>query len=520
MLTQLRLQKSTVFIPVVFFLIFLVTGLSIYKDYGLNWDEDFQQYENGIVNYNFIFHGDRFLEKSTEKYHGPAFEVLIIALEKVFHREKGYKMYFFRHLINFISFYIACIFFFLLSRKLLKNTWLALLSTSLLILSPRIFADAFINSKDIPLLSFYIIAIYTQVNFLNKPTYKNIFLHALAIGLVTGIRISGLTIPIISIVYFVLLFFFNKSGKHWKKELLKLVVFISLTFGSIVLFWPILWTGPIHQLPLAFAEMKAFPWTGEVLYMGKAIKATLLPWHYIPIWLFITTPIIYTLFFIIGCVSLLIRFIKKPLNFIIHSKIEILSVSFFFLPLIMVFMFHPVLYDGWRHLFFIYPWFIIIAMIAVAEMIKYLKSAIVIKKYLASLALTLLSAQLVLILYFMVRYHPNQQVYFNESIQPQNETMVHRWELDYWGHSYYQAIEYLLKNVKTDTVKYCSDNFPGELNFKLFSPEDQKRLQYSSKETADYFLANFRFRWQPYEYEEIHAIKVKDMKILVIYKLR
>ena len=50
----------------------------------------------------------------------------------------------------------------------------------------------------------------------------------------------------------------------------------------------------------AFGVMNRFPITYNILYLGKFIKSTAVPWHYIPVWILITTPMLFTLFFLIG----------------------------------------------------------------------------------------------------------------------------------------------------------------------------------------------------------------------------
>ena len=49
------------------------------------------------------------------------------------------------------------------------------LGSLFLILSPRIFAHSFYNSKDLAFLSFFIISIYTMVRYLEEKTLASIF---------------------------------------------------------------------------------------------------------------------------------------------------------------------------------------------------------------------------------------------------------------------------------------------------------------------------------------------------------
>ena len=154
---------------IIFFVLFLITGLSIYRDYGVSWDEPISRDSNGILNYDFIRTGNpEAVIKGNEKYHGPAFEIALVIAEKIIKPTDFRQTYFLRHLLTFIVFAVSILFFYKLCIKYFKDEWLALTAVAFLVLSPRIFADAFYNSKDLALLSFTIISIYTTINFIEK----------------------------------------------------------------------------------------------------------------------------------------------------------------------------------------------------------------------------------------------------------------------------------------------------------------------------------------------------------------
>jgi len=59
---------------------------------------------------------------------------------------------------------------------------------------------------------------------------------------------------------------------------------------------------------------------GIVLYMGDYIRGGSLPWHYLPVWMAISTPISYLLFFILGLVLYLWQLAKAPLGVFKDSR--------------------------------------------------------------------------------------------------------------------------------------------------------------------------------------------------------
>ena len=96
------LEKNKRLLVFLFFSVYLVVGLSCYKDYGLSWDENYQWQGNGYTNYNYIVHNNQeALLKSADKYHGPAFELTLVFVEKVFCIKDSRDVFFMRHLMTF-----------------------------------------------------------------------------------------------------------------------------------------------------------------------------------------------------------------------------------------------------------------------------------------------------------------------------------------------------------------------------------------------------------------------------------
>jgi hypothetical protein len=121
----------------------------------------------------------------------------------------------------------------------------------------------------------------------------------------------------------------------------------------------------------------------------------------------------------------------------------------------------------------------------------------------------------------MVKYHPYQNVYFNILAGKNMVEIKNNFELDYWGLSYRQALEYILKKDMDKTIKICVANFPGMLNAKILTPNDLLRLAYVEKpEEAKYFLSNYRWHKEEYLYkEEYYSKKVGGVRIMVVYKM-
>ena len=127
----------------------------------------------------------------------------------------------------------------------------------LLVLSPRIFANAFYNSKDIPFLSMYIIAVFTLLCFLEKKTFPRALIHALVCGILIDIRILGVMVPFFTFVFIFmdLVTGFRTKDGSLRRTALSFTVYIGCLAGFTILFWPVLWDGPVHHFLRAFREM-------------------------------------------------------------------------------------------------------------------------------------------------------------------------------------------------------------------------------------------------------------------------
>jgi len=96
-------------------------------------------------------------------------------------------------------------------------------------------------------------------------------------------------------------------------------------------------------------------------------------------------------------------------------------------------------------------------------------------------------------------------------------------ELDYWGLSYRQALEYILKNDKDKIIKIYVANACGWYNSLILPSDDRKRLVYVKRDSLDeakYFISNYRWHKDEYPYEdEYFSIKIGGTKIMVVYRL-
>jgi hypothetical protein len=514
-------KKYKIFV-VLFFVAYLFIGLLIVGDYGISWDETTQR-DYGKIVFKYIWSGDLTLLSNYNRYHGPFFTTFLYHIEKAFNLTDNTRAsYIMRHIATFLLFYTSVFFFYKIIKYKFKSWKLGLLGSLFLILSPRIFAHSFYNPKDIPFLSMFIICSFTLIRFLNKKSYLSSIMHSLTCAILIDIRILGIVIILITIIFYLLDICVIKKDRT-KKSVISLIIFIILFLGLTILFWPVLWENPINHFFRAFSEMSSYPWGGAVLYLGKYIIGTDIQWHYIPVWISITTPFLYLICFLAGCFYVIRQIINSSRRTYIENRDNAIFILSLFIPLSSVIIFKSVLYDSWRQMFFIYPAFLFISILGLNSLWKTLKKNL---KERLSVILRVVLTFLIIIslvntLYFMIKYHPYQNIYFNQLAGRNMQIVKSRFDLDYWGLSYRKALEYILENDSREEIKIYVENLPGFYNSYILPEKDKKRLIYVKKpEEADYFLSNYRWHKDDYPYEnEFYSIEIDGAKIMVVYKL-
>ncbi len=519
-----------------FFLIFLIVGLSVYKDYGISWDEPYHRI-NAFVSVKYIadlispgsfsqFGNYPPLHDYIAKEYGVVFDLFLFAIEIISgHRENGPELYALRHLFTFLLFYVSSFFFFLTVKNRFASWKTGLLGCLFFILSPRIFAESFYNLKDLVFLSSFTIAIYFLIRFLNKKSLPNAFLFALASALTIDIRIVGIIIPCLGLVFIIVdLIKAKLKAESIKSDVLALLAYTISLVVLTVMFWPYLWQDPFHNFVQAFFHMSRYMSAGNfgMLYMGKIITASVVPWHYIPVWFAITTPIMYSLCFFVGVLTI-IRIIFINGWRLYSNENERQDLAFFLLffgPILAVIVFRSVLYDGWRQMYFIYSSFLLIAMIGLTNSFRLIRK-ISHRSHYQIAYFTIVACMVLNMTYtflWMIKFHPHENVYFNLIA---DKHAAEYFERDYWGLSYREGLEYIAKTDKRKIVKIKADN-PHLVLINLFSmrPDDAKRFQMAELPDADYYITGYRMRPDQISSDlDYYSIFVDHFKILSIVKL-
>ncbi len=378
----------------------------------------------------------------------------------------------------------------------------------MLAVSPRIFADAFFNAKDIPLMVAFTWAVCSIV-FLTRSIQQGrgwlqigigVLLTAITMAMALSTRILGIfLVAVFVLIMFILLI---QAPKRW----LRITGLTALTLAGMLAFtmwfWPIMRTNPLGGLVTAFTYMSHYPYNPPNLYFGTFIDAAKLPWHYLPVWMSITNPLLVVIGVVIGLTVIMFRFIsetglnkafRNTLTFILNRPDWVAIMAWGFGPIAAIILFKSILYDGWRQVFFIYPAFVLLACAGIQAIYRLIPQNVRWQKPIQFALTGLIVIGLAEPVWFMVRQHPHENVYFNQ-LAGDPATLRYRFEMDYWGLSYKQAIDALLEMDQSEQIKINVENSPGRSYLRyMLTPDQARRVKMvNSPESADYYITNYR----------------------------
>jgi len=437
----------------IFRLAFFLTALAIFiilpiisVDAGLSGDDE-KHYQHAAKVYRYFTEDDPSAlndPKYKLNFYGQSFDFFTYLLIKLFHLEES--PYEARHVMVALTGAAAILVTGLLVKLLAGPAagWLALV---LMFLSPRFLGHAFNNPLDVPFALGNVFTLYHMVLFLKKLpriSLRSSIWIAVGIGWTNGIRIGGLLLVPYLFLFAGLFLLVRKwpwkffSALWWRfalKGLLALVL-ISMAGYLLSLFtWPYALQDIINHPIQAFKVMTNIQVSIRVLYDGLIHWSDSLPWHYIPLNIMISVPVIILLGWIASLYTWYSRRKEKQAYFYFMLWFTVLF------PVIFIIYRESNVYGGWRHMMFIYPSMIALSSIALSQLAR------TGRKRIATLVVSVVvAAGLFHPLRHTLVNHPNTYIYFNELSGGINHTYG-RFETDYYANSLKPASDYFIENI-------------------------------------------------------------------------
>ena len=535
-------------ILILFYFFSSILALTTYQDYGIHIEEKFHRL-NGFywLNYTSNLFGFSEIQKIAEikmneisdfslssVSHYNKYSVLLdlpSALVEILFKINDVKnIYYLKHLFSFFLFLVSSIFFFKILYFRYKNFLLSFLGLFLYVTTPRILGDSFLY-KDVLFLSIFSITFYFLIRSIHQFNYKNLLLFGIFCSLSLNLRFFSILIPF----FFVLAILIKSFGsKQFKENFKKIFFYLLCFFISLYIFWPYLWANPIINFIDLFISAKNNLVDVKIFYNNDFISNRILPDTYILNWIFLTTPFLQTIFFILGFFYCVFRFIRRYINIndrtfqndLWRGNAE--KIDFIFLIYLALFYFFFIFlnapfYNGWRLVYFFNIFLIYFAINFLFNFTNIFRKK---KSY-----IILIFISFILMIYnikAIIKIHPFQSLYFNSFI---SEKIKNSYEGDYYGLATKHFFERILNNDNKKIIKVgVASHTPIQRGLEAISNQFRNKFVIVGQEynKADYIFknnisevnSNLVKKYQiPKNFSKIYELKIDKIVIYEMFKI-
>ena len=433
--------------------LFLLAGIFLAGDYGSGIDE-LNQRQVAQVNLDYILgRVDRIVPFFYhDRVYGIAFELPLLLVEGALGLEDYYEVHRLRLTVTHLFFIIGAYFCYRLAYNLFGSRRIAVLALLLFLLHPRIYVNSYLNSKDLPLLSMFVVALYLLERAFRKDTVGAFLLLGVAVGLLTNLRIMGAMLFPAVIAMRGLDWLPAGGGPEGKRILLTAGVFVLAAGLTVYALSPYAWTNPVDYLATSLNLTVNHPTVWPQLFRGELIPSDQLPPHYNATWFGITTPPLILLLGFMGMAAAAVVVCRRPGAAFRNTRRRflLLLLACFLLPPLAAALLSSNQTIGWRQLYFVYAPFCLLA----AGGVHWLAGALARRRILAAAgAYGLLGLGLGLVLLQMTQLHPWQQVYFNFLVDRATPDYLRtRYFMDTVSAAHREGLEYLAARHPEETL--------------------------------------------------------------------
>ena len=456
--------------------LFLLAGALTVDDYS-PWVDTWGQRAIGNAALDYLAgDGERAfgqLHRSWDRYYGAVFEAPLVLAERILGLEHERDVYLARHLLTHLFFLAGGVFCYLLVLRLFNSKALALVAVALFLLHPRIYAHSFFNSKDIPFLAAFMIALYLTHRAFRRDTLGAFLLCGAGVGLLVNLRIMGVVLFAAVLVPRALDLAFAGNADERRRVLLTGGGFAVVSLLTFYASLPVLWPDPAGQFGEWARTLGAHqpPWfhlfRGEWLYSWGGP-----PWDYVPVWVGITTPPATLLLAMAGAVALALRAIRRPRNVFRGGPVRF-GIMLAALPVattIAVVVLENNVYHDWRHLYFLYAPLLLLAVFGLHGVMVLARG-----RWPRAGAYALTGAAVAVTVVSMVRVHPYEDNHF--TVLTDRTTPGHpasRYEMEYWGQYIRPAV--ILKDQPPGRVFISPSSSYARLQLRALPPDERERI--------------------------------------------
>ena len=448
-----------------FFAVLALVGLSAGADYGLPCDEPTEQIilQENMLEYAlrlfgedsapaqwYLSRGITPISQSIERDHGQCAYYPAAALLPLQDAQPDRVMVLW-HAYTWVWFMlgVAAVYGFCREAKLSRPVSCG--GMLLLYLCPRFFAEGHYNSKDMVLLTLFLCTLWLGLRFLKQPGFLRGALFSLAGAMAANTKVVGFFVwGLMGLCAVVLV----TAQRRWDRRMACIAAAtVALFAGFYALLTPALWSGPVEYLRYLLVNASGFTrWPGVVLFRGMRFEHAVnpLPRYYLVWMMLVTLPLYVAPLAAVGQLSVLRR-VWQQRTAALRDPVTLALIAAslcWFVPLLFAVLTRPLVYNGWRHFYFVYAGVVLLGARGLSACIGFLRRRTgeygMHRVFAAGLCL-----------FFawtagdIAKNHPYQYAYYNRLGHRNAETQM---ELDYWVVSTRNAMQRLLKEPRDESL--------------------------------------------------------------------
>ena len=463
--------------------LFLLVGLILAGDYGI-LSSEFTQRRIAQANLNYIRgHADSVAEGLplySDRVYGVAFELPLLLAEQALGLTDNHDIHRLRLTLTHLFFIIGGYFCYRLAYHLFGSRLIAILALLIFLLHPRLYAHSFFNSKDPVFLSMFALTLYLLERAFRRDTPGAFLLLGIAVGLLTNLRIMGIMLFPAIIAMRGLDLFYTGGGTERKSILLTAGLFILAAVLTAYALAPYAWTNPVAWLTTSLSLTVNHPTGIAQLFQGDLVFSRELPPHYNATWFSLTTPPPLLLLGFVGMALTAARICRHPGAIFRNNRRRFLGLPLaaFLLPPLAVALLGSNQYHDWRHLYFIYAPFSLLAALGGG----WLLAALARQGWRRAGLYAMAGLGLGLTLLAMAQIHPWQHGYFNFLVERTTpERLRAQYELDRWKLAQREGLAYLRERHPGETLTLRTEG----LQRRTLPPAARELLQRETLPAAD-----------------------------------
>ena len=513
--------------------LFLMAGLAMVDNYGISLDTGLQRFV-AINTINYVLHDDQtLLQMYADRFYGAAFEApLLLLTEQALGLDDPRHVYLTRHVLTHLFFLLGGFCCYLLALRLSGDRLVALLVMLLFLLSPRLYAHSFFNSKDPVLASAFVMTLLFVSRAFDKDSLGAYRECGMAAGLLVHLRIMGVVLFAVVLVFRAWAWFRAEGPAARRRAAATMGVFAL--WGVVVLFisLPYLWGDPVGRLAEMLAVLSNHPVGIYQVFRGQAFSSAALPWDYMLRWFAISQPPVTLLLGLLGLGALGLAaggVFRRGAGAgpgaawgVAELRFGFLLATCFALPLVAFVLLRPNAYNGWRQFYFLHGPFCLLATFALMGL-RQLAVRGLRRRWVGGAAGALTAAGLCVVVVQMAQIHPHQYLYFNFLADRKTPERLRAWyEMDYYLMAQRQGYEHILRQMPASIINMKQRgraSSPRQINIhmQILPAAARNRFTHDPSRDPDFHLSN-PLRNLPKEIfpPVLHRLKVYNNTIVAV----